>query len=117
MMLTNGICNIYYLFIHIHFHIMENNSKYSTFLNKFPPPGYTIISDTSDLAFAVPQFLVPASHSTFDAFRAINSLDNEDFIEVIIILSNTIFSYIFVISRETSVVSLFYKCRNGYGTS
>lgn len=42
------------------------------------PSGYTMSHSTDGTAFAVPQFLVPATHSAFDGFQNVNSVGNND---------------------------------------
>jgi hypothetical protein len=41
------------------------------------PAGYVRCVDSDGLSFAVPQFLVPAAHTSFDAFRQIGSVNNQ----------------------------------------
>lgn len=52
----------------------------------FLPPGYIFYEDEEGSSFAVPQFLVPAAHSSFDAFRVKNSLESEIIQEVGLII-------------------------------
>jgi hypothetical protein len=54
---------------------MDNLGKTPKSIDYIPPPGFTIIQGSDDSTFAVPQFLVPATHTAFEAFRGINSLE------------------------------------------
>ena len=59
------------------------------------PQGYTLCQDDEGSSFAVPQFLVPAGHTSFDAFRRKSILENNIIPKVFII--NSYFLYIVLI--------------------
>ena len=63
------------------------------------PPGYTLCKNDDGSTFAVPQFLVPAAHSSFDAFQVKNSLENEFMTEVCLTLcSSKIFNLLIILN-------------------
>lgn len=83
------------------------------------PPGYTLCHDSEGSPFAVPQFLVPAAHTSFDAFRLKNSLEFEVTPEVSVFYffhrSND-HNLSFKALQKAWIATIIYKCRHSYGS-
>lgn len=58
-----------------------------TYIDRIPPPGYTLVQDGNGSIFAVPHFLVQATHTAFDGFKGIRELEKGDIPEVRVLLS------------------------------
>ena len=61
---------------------MDPTPNISTSKQDFPPQGYTLLQSADGSAFAVPQYLVPVTHSAFDGFRGKILLQSKDLPEV-----------------------------------
>ena len=83
------------------------------------PPGYTLCHDSEGSPFAVPQFLVPAAHTSFDAFRLKNSLEFDMTPEVWVFYffyRSDDHNLFFKALQKTWIATIIYKCRHSYGS-
>lgn len=84
------------------------------------PAGYIRCVDSVGLSFAVPQYLVPAAHTSFDAFRQKGSVNNQILHEVRnyhrFLLRFRYIIYFLKASKKTWINFIAYQCRYRYDT-